>query len=91
MAQAIKTKYYMDNNGNSKISVSCEAGRKVYFWHDFKTQEPKEIHISACLEFRKFLANRDFKEFKHPIEKNHWLKPMLCGGLKDCMVHVFLE
>lgn len=91
MATAIKTKYYVDKNGNSKILASCERGRKSFFWSDFGNLEPKEKHIQACLELRKKFCDEDLKERNEPINKNFWLKKMVSGSLKDCYVHVFIE
>ena len=92
--QAIKTKTYVDKNGNTKIAVSCQAGRKSYQKSQFEKitdREEKSIHVAACKEFREWLVEKEFKELGHPKKGNAWLKPMICGALNDCYVHVFFE
>ena len=88
--QAIQTKFIpATNTRGSRIKATCARGSAQFAYPHELNQS--DVHQWAAKELCKRFAAQDVKQYGTPMEKNPWIWPTVCGGLKDgTEVHVFL-
>jgi hypothetical protein len=84
--QAIKTTYHGPTNfKGGRIKAQCERGSIFISYPDELNTE--NAHIAAVDALIAKFIKED--EARYGTNKNPWSAPRVCGGLKDCYVHVF--
>ncbi len=78
--QAIIAKYLpATNHKPSRVKASCERG-SIVIPHDSGLSDPSPLRFAVAALVLRF-AREDAKEYGTPIDKNPWLRPMVCGQI----------
>ena len=87
--QAIITKYLSPTNTKgARIKAIAGRGSLIVELGPNETWD----HVRACRLLREKFAREDLKEYGTPVEKNPWLRPMVCGTLPtNEYAHVFIN